>query len=237
VILWRKVPVKQDDLSIPEPVIIGTSADFPPLSYKQNGEVIGFDIDVVKEVARRLGSTIIIKDMPFDMLIPQLQLGNIHIIAAGMVATPARQERAAFTKPYLTQDYLVAVTLPEVTLKDLHDLDNKTVIVNQGYTADSYMSQIPGPILQRLPTVADALLALKTGRAFAFVTSYNTLLPVFEQYGKSAFSVYQIPETHEQVSLAITKCYPELIKKAESAIEQIKTDGTISQLKEKWHVI
>ena len=64
-------------------VIVGTNSEFPPFSFREGDDIIGFDIDVIQEVLKRLNKEIIYKDMPFDALIPEIQVGNIHIIAAG----------------------------------------------------------------------------------------------------------------------------------------------------------
>src|SRR5579862_9191815 len=64
-------------------IVIGTNAEFPPFSFiDEQGAVTGFDIDVAKEVFKRLGKQMTIKDMAFDMLIPEIQQGSIHVIAA-----------------------------------------------------------------------------------------------------------------------------------------------------------
>src|SRR5216684_1957016 len=82
-------------------IIVGTNAEFQPFSFKQDETVTGFDIDVITEVLKRLNKKMVIKDMPFDALLPEIQLGNIHVIAAGITPTPERSQRALFTRPHL----------------------------------------------------------------------------------------------------------------------------------------
>src|SRR5579863_3065814 len=153
-------------------VIVGTNAEFQPFSFKQDDVITGFDIDVIAEVLKRLDKKMVLKDMPFDALIPEIQLGNIHVIAAGITPTPERAQRALFTKPHLTGGKLIIVSLKKnPPVADVHDLQGKEVVVNEGYTADSYMSAQPGVFLSRLSSssVSTGILALKSDRAYAFV--------------------------------------------------------------------
>src|SRR5690348_11459768 len=88
-------------------VIVGINSEFPPFSFKENDIFTGFDIEVIQEVLRRLKKEIVFKDMPFDALIPEIQIGNIHLIAAGMTPTEERAQRTFFTRPHLTGNPLV----------------------------------------------------------------------------------------------------------------------------------
>jgi arginine/lysine/histidine transporter system substrate-binding protein len=216
---------------------VGTTADFPPFATIHDGNIAGFDIDIAKTVAAKLGKELELKDMPFTALIPQIQLGKIQLIAAGMTATPERAKRVFFTEPYFTGDPLIVITLAKNKIEDLDDLLGKEVIVNDGYTADIYMSDKEGPILRRLKSPAEAFLAIKTERAFAFVTAQATVQPFFERYGKKDFSIFTIPDTDENISLAISMRYPELQVPIQQALDEMKEDGTIDALKKKWKLI
>lgn len=87
-------------------IVVGTNAEYAPFSFKENGTIVGFDIDVITEAIKRLNKKIVLKDMPFDALIPEIQIGNIHVIAAGMTPTPERAQRTLFTQPHATNNSL-----------------------------------------------------------------------------------------------------------------------------------
>lgn len=218
-------------------LIVGTSADFPPFSTIKDGKIVGFDIDIAKMVAAKLGKELTLKDMPFTALIPQIQLGKIQLIAAGMTATPQRAKRVFFTHPYLTGDPLIVITLADNKVDNLDTLNDKEIIVNEGYTADIYMSSKEGPILRRLKSPAQAFLAIKSGRAFAFVTAQATVKPFFDRHGKKDFSIYTIPDKDESISLAISMKYPELQVPVQDALDEMEKDGTIENLKKKWKLV
>lgn len=236
-VLWYRKTA--DHKPLENILIVGTSADFPPFSFRdKDNTIVGFDIDVVREVAKRLSMTVDLQDRPFGMLLPQIELGQIHAIAAGMTPTPERAKRVTFSKPYLLGNPLLVVTLankPAVT--SLEELKGKDVIVNTGYTADLYMSKIPEINLIRLTKVADALAALEQGKGYAFVTATFTLQPYIKD-GKERFNYFRLPETEESSALALSKSLPEeFAQRVQKALDSMEADGTIDGLKKKWELI
>lgn len=220
-----------------EAITIGTNAEFPPFSFRDNEAITGFDIDVITEVFKHLDKKFVLKDMPFDALIPEIQTGNIHVIAAGITPTPERAQRALFTKPHLIGNPLVIISLKtNPPLSTLADLAGKTVVVNEGYVADSFMSDQPAVDLLRLSSalVSDSILAMQSGRADAVVAATHSIKPYFEKYNIDDFYVTEIPDTEESSAFAISKHYPDLRYSIQSALDTMAEDGTLAQLKKKW---
>ena len=225
---------KTEELST---IIVGISADYPPFTYVDHDKIVGFDIDLMNELAHRLEKKVEFKDLPFEMLIPEIQLGHIHMMAGGMTPQEERIKHVLFTKPYIADDHLLVISRsdePKVT--SLADLNNKEIIVNEGYTADAYMSMLSGPILKRLPTVSDAFLALMSKRAFAFVTAAIAVKPFFDLYSKDVFHIYVIPSVSESYALAVGKNYKTLLMQINTELEKMKEDKFIEKLKQKWGI-
>lgn len=212
---------------------VGTNAEFPPFSYIEKGEIVGFDIDIAKEVAQRLGKTIQFKDMPFDALIPEVTLGDVDFVAAGMSYTEERAKRVSFTKTYLTEDPLVILTTKE-EVGNLEDLKGKNVVVVEGFTADLFVSSKEGIDLVRLPTQTDGFMAIKNGRADAFVTAKSTVEAFFEKQDASQFHITVIEGTGETCALMVPKSKPEMLSEVQKALDEMETDGMLAQLKSKW---
>jgi len=238
-IVWKKANKKIISTSDIETIIVGTNAEFQPFSFKENDVITGFDIDIITQALTRLGKQMVIKDMPFDALLPEIQLGNIHVIAAGITPTEERAKRALFTRPHLTSDSLVIITPKNKSLVSLDDLKNKTVVVNEGYVSDSFMSEQPGINTLRLSSaaVSDGMLALESGRADAFVTALNPMKPYFAKYDSNEFSITAIPGTEESSALAISKHYPELRSSLQRTLDRMEEDGTLAILKKKWDLL
>jgi len=235
-ILWKQAYKTQETHDTLETIIIGTNAEFEPFSFKKDTIITGFDIDVITEVFKRLDRKIIIKDMPFDALIPAIQMGKIHMIAAGMTPTEERAKRTLFTQPHLLGDPLAIISPKEAPLKTLDELKNKRVVVNEGYTADTFISSLTGPYVIRISSsfASDGILALQSGRADAYVTALRPMEPYFTLFGKDNFTITPIPNTEESSAFAISKHYPELRDYIQIMLDKMEEDGTLTALKQKW---
>ena len=236
--LWRSAKKPSPAPSF-EMITVGTNAEFQPFSFKEGDTITGIDIDVIEEVFKRLDKKFTIKDMPFDALIPEIQLGNIHIMAGGITPTKERAQRALFTEPHITGDSLAIISLKNgPIINSIHDLKDKNVVVNEGYTADSYMSNQQGIHLIRLSSssVSDGVLALQANRADAFVTALRPMQPYFNTFGKDNFNIIPIEGTEESSAFAISKHYPELRDLIQITLDRMQADGTLDTLKKKWNL-
>lgn len=231
----RKSAIPNTDTSS---IIVGTNAEYPPFTFKDhNGDIVGFDIDIVKEVGKRLNRNVILQDMSFTMLLPKLQSGCLQIVAAGASPSPERENQVFFTKPYLANDPLIIITRADHTpIKTIADLTGQEVIVNDGFTADLYLSELNGPILKRLPTVADAFLTLISKRADAFVSARSATEPFFAQADRSKFTISQLPDKTDSYVLLISLKFPELLAHVQQALDAMEQDGTIATIKQKWNL-
>lgn len=225
---------KKPNTAIQE-IVVGTSADYPPFSFiDTSGSIVGFDIDLIKEIFKRLDQPYRLENMPFETLLPQMQFGSIDVIATGMSPTPERAARILFSKSYLQEDPLTIVALADSNIHSLEDLYGKQVAVNQGYVADMRLSEKPEITLIRLPSISDALLALKHGKVAAFVTGARTIKPLQETLGNTVFKTIPIPEMQEETALGISKNKPELAQKIDMILQEMAADGTLATLAEKW---
>lgn len=224
-----KAPLSQENV-----LIVGTNSEYAPFSYMENNQIVGFDIDLINEIAKVTGKTLVLQDMPFDALIPALQTGQLQIIASGITPTEKRALQVNFTKPYLKGDQLLIVSQAEAPLKTVEELTDKKVAVNEGFTADYYMSAIKGPQLVRFASPIESFMALASGRIDALVAAENSVKPFLDHYGANKFSVAQIPDTTDEYALAISKKYPELVDQIQQAIDQLEANGTLDALKQKW---
>ncbi len=79
---------------------IGTTAEYPPFETLENGKIVGYDVDVIDEVAKKIGIKYEWKDMNFDGLISALQSQKIDVVIAGISSTPEREKVVIFSTPY-----------------------------------------------------------------------------------------------------------------------------------------
>ena len=219
-------------------IIVGTNTEFPPFSFREEETITGFDIDVITEVAKRLDKKILFKDMPFNALLPEIQLDNIQVIAAGMIPTKERRQQALFTEPYLTGDNLVIISRKDNPITSMTDLIGKTTIVNEGYIAESYMTNQQGiTVISIASNVAsDGILALQNNKADAFISTLFPLKPYFNNNEINDFIITPIPNTQQSSAFGISKHYPELRDYIQIMLDHMQEDGTLDELKKKWNL-
>jgi len=235
--IWRSIKKTGPGTITTQTIIIGTNAEYPPFTFIQNDTIVGFDIDIAKEVFRRLKIKTEVKDMSYTSLIPALQLDKVHVLAAGMTATPERAQQVIFTNPYLKNDPLLVISLSKNTLiNSVDELTGKNIVVDEGYTSDRYMSNVPGIQLQRTTSPVQGFLVLRSGRADAYVIARSSAQQFLQKYGEKEFNIFEIPDekAKESYSLAISKKHPELATKIQKTLNEMQSDGTIQKLRTKW---
>lgn len=219
------------------PVLVaGTNAEYAPFTFIKDGIIVGFDIDIITEVAKRLGKQLIIKDLSFDVLIPDLQLGNLHVVAAGLTPTEERRKRVDFSDIYYQGDSLVICVKKESIIDSFDDLKGKNVAVNEGYYSDTYISKFPEISVIRLGSafVSEGILALDAGRADAFVSPNFALKKVLQNQKNDNYRIISIENQSEGVALAISKKHETLLPIINDVLSLMKKDATIDNLVKKW---
>jgi polar amino acid transport system substrate-binding protein len=229
---------KKNNLSPQENVlIVGTNPNFPPFEYKKDGKLIGFEIDLMHEIGNYLNKKIVFKDMAFDTLLVEIQCNRIHMIASAMTPTPERAQKVLFTEPYLVKDPLMIITRADdqPQPQSVKDLQGKEVVVNDGYTAESYMKKQTDVHLKSLPNAAESFLALKSGRFYAYVSARSVVQLFFEQNKDQKFNVTEL-DVYDSYALAVCNGQPKLFEEIQTALNHLEQDGTVMKLKKKWNL-
>ena len=92
-----------------EKLVVGTSAGFPPFEIMEEGELVGFDVDLMEAVAEKQGFELKWQDIAFASLIPALEAGKVDVVAAAMTITLERDKKVDFSNPYWSADQAVIV--------------------------------------------------------------------------------------------------------------------------------
>ncbi|HSW75990.1 MAG TPA: transporter substrate-binding domain-containing protein [Candidatus Saccharimonadales bacterium] len=222
-------------------LVVGTSPDYSPYEYidVKTKNIVGFDIDLIEEVARRIGKKIIIIGMPFSSLIVSLFSGSIDVIASAISPTSRRKHAVLFSESYLTGDPLVIVSkVSRGIFHNVKDLRDKQVVVNTGYVADTYMTNQEGMSsknLVRLESPAKALMALKSGSVDAWICAESSAKAFLEKItDKNQFILTPLVGTDDNYGLVVHKKNNKLVDQINQAIDSMHKDGTLTRLKEKW---
>jgi polar amino acid transport system substrate-binding protein len=154
----------------------GVKYDTPPFGFvDRDNQVVGFDVDLLKEVAKAAGVKVELVKVTSPTRIPMLVSGNVDVVAASMTHTPDREKTIDFSITYYTgaQTLLVPDKSPITGLKDL---EGKTVAVQQGTTLEKNLAALaPGAKVLPFRDYTGAWLAVRQGRADALTGSYDIM--------------------------------------------------------------
>ena len=213
---------------------IGMSADYKPFEYTdENGDIVGFDVDIAKAIGEKLGVEVKFVDTAFDGLIPGLKSAKYDLIMSAMTITEKREKAVDFTDQYFNAGQVVAVMEDNNNIKGPKDLDGKKVGVQLGTTGDLKASEMDDLAkIKRYEKIPQAFLDLRNGRVDAIVND----LPVTAAYIMKHPEVKIVgePFTSEYYGIAARPGDDQLLKKINTALKEVKEEGTYDKVYNKW---
>ena len=212
---------------------MGTNATFPPYEYvDENNEVAGIDADIAAAIADKLGMELEITDMAFDSLIPALQSDTIDIVLAGMTVDPERAESVNFTDSYATGVQVIIV--PEGSdIASPDDLEGKNIGVQTGTTGDLYCTDDYGQeFVKQFDNGPLAVAALLNGQIDCVVIDNEPAKNYVA--ANEGLKILDTAYANEDYAAALAKEDTELYEQVNTAIQELKEDGTIASIIEKY---
>lgn len=222
-------------------LIVGIDDAFAPLGFKdESGEMTGFDIDLAKELAKRLNKKIIFQPIDWTMKESELESGNIDLIWNGYTITDERKNKVDFSVPYLKNKQVI-VTLADSDINSKSDLANKKVgaqsessaVAAMEKEADLYSSFNGGGAI----TFEDnnqALMDLEAGRIDAVVADEILVRYYLSLKGEDKFKILEDNFGEEEYGVGIRKGDTEMVDAFNKAYKEMQEDGTLKEISEKW---
>ena len=150
-------------------LIVATEAGFAPYEYYEAGEIVGVDIDIAREIAKKLNKELVIKDVAFDSIINEVKSGKADIGAAGISYNAERALEVDFSINYTTSNQVVIVK-KDGNIKKISDIKDQKIAVQLGTIADSYLTKnFPLVELVREKKYLAAIEDLKSSKCEAVV--------------------------------------------------------------------
>lgn len=229
-----------------------TDQAYPPFSYVDpNGEVVGFDIDVSKEIAKRLGVDYKVETPSWEIIVAGNWKGRWDICVCSMTPTKERAEVLDFINEYYAAPANIVVNADNAEIKSAADLNGKKVGAQAGTTYEKYIQKqlvidIPGAKPVEYPFAEVSVvpydsedtafqdLALGTGKRLdAVVSSYLTAKErVDKSEGKFKFTGDAL--FAEPIWVSVDKGDPEWQAKIRELFKEMEADGTLKAISEKW---
>lgn len=214
---------KRDDNKL----ILATEAGFAPYEYYQDGEIVGVDIDIAREIALSLGKELVIKDVSFDFIINEIKSGKSDIGAAGMSITKERLEEVDFSVEYAVSNQVVIVPM-DSKITSIDQISNQRIAVQLGTVADSYVNEnYKDATVIRQKKYLSMVEDLKAGKVDLIIMD---LLPASEivksNDGLKILDEYLFTDKY---GMAIKKGNKELLDKVNDVLTRLMSEGKIEE--------
>ena len=217
--------------------VVGLDDNFPPMGFRsESGEVIGFDIDLAKEAAKRIGYEVEFKSVDWDGVLLSLNNGDIDAIWNGLTITEERMEKIGFTDEYLVNNQIIVVQ-DESDINTKAELNDTIVGVQMGSSSQAVLENIKDEIgikeIKKYANNVDALLDLKAGRIQGVVVDEVVGRYYMTKNGGS-YRVLEETLGGESYGVGFRKDDSEFGEELNKALIDMKEDGTFNKIKETW---
>lgn len=221
-------------------IIVGTSADYPPYeSIDAEGNFVGFDMDLMRAIAEKLGVEVEFQDMPFDSLIAAVQAGKIDVVIAAMQSTPERDATVDFSMDYRpTKDAFLGAADSTIELTTGLDAAGHSIGAQTGTVQEGW---IQSALVDAGLTAADQVfsyeradqggLDVSNGRLDLLLIDAEPAISLADQLG---LKILLITDSTAAAGKAIAMPEGETALKAEldTIIQGLMDDGTMTQIEE-----
>jgi polar amino acid transport system substrate-binding protein len=219
--------------------VVGLDDAFPPMGFREKGtnEIVGFDIDLAKKAAEKIGVKVEFKPVAWDGVILSLNKGDIDVIWNGLTMTPERQKQIGFSKPYLENRQVIVVKKGS-PIKDKAGLKGKIVGHQLGSSSETAINsdKETAKTFKEIRKYQDNLLALmdlKSGRISAVVMD-----EIVARYNISKDpSSYEILNDNfgtEQYGVGLRAKDASFREAIDKALDDMKADGSADAISKKW---
>ncbi len=218
--------------------VLGLDDSFPPMGYRnENNEIVGFDIDLAREVTSRLGVELILQPIDWNAKEQELNTGNIDCIWNGFTITEERKKMINFTEPYV-DNAQVAVVKSSSSVKSLSDLAGKKVGIQAGSSAAEavYANEAFASSLDEVVEVKDnltALMDLEIGGVDAVVLDLFVANDNIKRSGKD-FRILETALSSEEYGVGFRKDDHALRNEVQKILEEMAADGTMAAISTDW---
>lgn len=216
-------------------IVLGTCADYPPYEFHKQidgkDEIVGFDIDIAKEIAKDLDVELEIKDMDFNGLLAALDTGKVDFVIAGMTPDEERKKNVDFSKVYYDPEQGLLIRSEDVEkYKSIEDLKGMKVGAQKGTVQEEVAKDVvEGSEVKALGKITNLVLELKNNKIDGIVLA----TPVAKAYEKAnpdlILSPYIDFGKEGGVAIAVKKGNTELVEVINNTIDRLMEDGSLEK--------
>lgn len=233
----------------PNLLIVATSGDMPPFNfYNEDNQLVGFDIDISNEIAKRLNKKIEFQAVTFSRLVPSLTSNRVDMVVSALDNLEEMQNILSYSEPYMYEiTFFVVKENLDIPLDDIFEIhgSDMSIGVTNGTTAARFLrEQGLENNLSIYPSKTDLYLALNTDKVIGILADedewlyINTQLANVNVDSKNKYPLLKKvginPVYDHYMSIAFNKNNKELREQVNKILKEMKEDGTLSKIGKKW---
>lgn len=227
-------PGEKLGLASGDTLTVATEGTYRPFSYHDaSGELVGYDVEVAEAVAERLDVEVTFEETQWDAIFAGLDAGRFDMIANQVTITPERTADYLFTAPYTVSTGVLVVAADNTDISSFDDLEGRTTA--QSLTSNwNALARESGAEVEAVEGWAQAVALLGQGRVDATINDSLTYLDYANTEDASGIKVAAETEDESRSAFVVTPEHEALAEAADGALEELRADGTLAELGEKY---
>lgn len=217
-------------LLTPGQLTVCSDIPYPPFEFQQDGEIVGYDIDIVERIAEDLGADLNIVDSSFEGIQSGASLTGCDVNISSITITDERRQTMAFSIPYLDDD-LVLVAPAGSDITDLESAQGQRVGVQQATTGEFFAEENGLDIVQ-FEDGGMQVEGLRSGGADAILGNGSVLL--YQLKDDPAYEVVETFDTGEQLGMGIAPDNALLLSFVNQTLLEMEEDGSLDESRVRW---
>ncbi|MEX5284933.1 amino acid ABC transporter substrate-binding protein [Selenomonas sputigena] len=224
----------------PKKIVIGLDDNFPPMGFlDENNEITGFDVDLAKEAAKRLGTEVEFKPIDWSSKEAEIQSGRIDALWNGLEITEERKKNLLFSEPYMNDQQVIFKRADDASIAKEDDLKGKTVATQSASgTAEDYVDGHKDTTgykdVKKYADYLSAFMDLENGRVDAIVCDEIIGRFYMSKHPDKIAALEGHVGPVTQFGVAYRKDDTALKEKMQKVLDEMRADGTMAKVSEKW---
>lgn len=216
---------------------VATEGSMYPWTYTENGEIVGYEADIMAEISKRTGYTIELEAIDWSGIFGALDSGRVDTIADIITITDERKEKYEFTQPYVYNPMVLA-TKSDSDINSMEDIDGKTMVVEVGSSDEIVLEQVQKEFGVKLEPVyyeGISITDVENGRVDLWIGGEPSLNTQINE-GEYDLKIVGFTGSYQEYGYPFLKGEEgaALCKEFDDALTEMKADGTLKSISEKW---
>jgi cystine transport system substrate-binding protein len=217
---------------------VGLEGTFAPYSYRENGKLTGFEVELARDIAKKENLKVKFVPTKWDSLIAGVGDKKFDVVLNNVTVTKQRQKKYAFSTPYIYSREVLVTKKDNTSIKSIDDIKGKKIAVGTGTNNETVAEKFGAKIVPN-SEFSSTLSLIKQGRAEGTLNSREAYLAYLKDNpsAKNDFKYTLVPDSKVEpakVAVLMAKDNPGLKKKINKALKELRDDGTLKKLSEKY---